>query len=288
MASPAFVNKVESNSGGTAATTFAATLPGSLVVGNTLILAAIFFISGGGPSPTIASGWTTLYSSGPWGFGNYSKMTVFSRLIDGTEGASVVVGNSSAAAGNYAVGVAQYSGVASPARDGTAQAGASNLGTTTPSPAITTTAANDMVLCFCTGGETVGYTLDTPGNVQRMNPANSGVPFEVTMCEVPKAAAGTLAAGTWTRGGSGQGFIGHTLALLAVVTTPGSGKQQYKNPQTAGIDMRTMQYSSHASLANGCPVGGAAEGTLTATGSPAGVLGTGANADLWTPSAEAV
>ena len=65
---------------------------------------------------------------------------------------------------------------------------------------------------------------------------------------------------------------------------------QYLKQRHDGIDMTTMATVSHAhgSLANGVAVCAVAEGALTATGSPAAVLGTGANADRSTPAIEAV
>lgn len=62
-----------------------------------------------------------------------------------------------------------------------------------------------------------------------------------------------------------------------------------KTKQNRGFDMVTRAAESRArpSLAEGCNVSGTADGT-TAAGSPGAVLGTGSNADLYTPGIEAV
>lgn len=64
---------------------------------------------------------------------------------------------------------------------------------------------------------------------------------------------------------------------------------QYNKQKHDGIDMTTMQTVSHAhgSLSNGVTVTGLAE-PGSAAGSPGAVLGTGSNADRYTPVLEAV
>src|SRR4029077_13515452 len=113
---------------------------------------------------------------------------------------------------------------------------------------VTVTAGNAGIWCAPTGGIHVGKI--GAGGIVAADPPDD--PFGTN------DTSGTRNLCVWAVVGAGRGGCGGGL----------SATNQYFNQLANGIDMRTMTYASHASLANGVPVGGAAEGALTVTGSP--------------------
>lgn len=215
-----FVNKLESASGSSYVASYNATLPGSLVVGNLLVMAVAMMYTNSSPPNAIAGGWKSVYNSPTWGFGSFSRLGVLYRVIDGTE-TNPLVSNDSGVGVLYATGIAQYHPAAAlpfglmTLLDGAGVNAALGSGSTTASPAYTTNVANSMVLHFGTGSDNVAYTLSTAGNVQRFDAINTGGVVGVTMCEVQMPTAGTLAAGTWSRSSGAQPWMGEAVALLA-------------------------------------------------------------------------
>jgi len=173
-----------------------------------------------------------------WGFGGRQKLGIWGKRIDGTEVDPITIGNDQAAAVYYDAVIAQYTNVvaAGSALDGAGASGAGSVALTAVAPAITVAVANSLVLAFGTGGDNTQYTVDYPGNTKRYEVGNAGVPCQITLAEIPMAAPGTLAAGTWTRVAGNQAWMGHAVALLAgpaPVTPPIS-------PSASGLGQRLV------------------------------------------------
>lgn len=136
-------------SGGTSATTKAATLP-SVTTGNTLIC---FTDSGSGPAITGVSGagatWTALYA--PTGLG--APIAIYAGYGYATSGTTVTITASYAATTEASIQVLEFSGLGSgaPTVD-VAGADSTGTGTTATCPTITPVTAGDLLLSWIATG----------------------------------------------------------------------------------------------------------------------------------------
>lgn len=212
MAAPAWVKNQSSTGGGAGTdTTVTPTLPGSLTVGNMLILAIQVYRSTPAPTLTTPSGWTRIIdgSATTYGF-NFCRLFVFAKAIVGGETNPSMTSNPVA----WLAEISEFTGADTNPANITAAAGTTTAGTSIATPAVTTPSADNLLVWVESQNTNFNdITAGPTGSTLRVNVFYSAWGLNVAVADKTQVTAATVAAGTFTRSHVEAPAIAHSLAL---------------------------------------------------------------------------
>jgi len=212
----AYVSKQETTSGGGTTTGLTAALPAGYTIGNLFVLTCHCWNTGA-PTVTTPSGWTKVID----GDDNAKlyvtakgRLYVWVKKAASSEPAPSLT--PSAAAYVHAL-IEEYSGQnTTTPLDGTASAGTPDSDTDVNTPAITTAAANSLVLYIAVNYTGSGTWVPPAGTTTRHLATYSTLGSRLLASEILKATAGTVAATSHTRSFTADTALAATLAIQPV------------------------------------------------------------------------
>jgi hypothetical protein len=207
----AFVRQQFSGKGNSSS--FTPMMPAGIAADDLLVMGAFIYQSGAPTLPT-PSGWTKIIDGdATFGAGSGSRFYVFTKKAVASEPSPTLTPTTAA---YFAVLVQEYSGqdLTTPT-DGTASHATPAAGSAVANPALTTGAANSLLLYFEADTEGVGCTITVPaGATQRHNAVETAFTgFRIVASDKPQASAGTVAATSHARTTTSATAIGATMAI---------------------------------------------------------------------------
>ena len=241
-------------SGGVAASSYSIAKPAGLAVGDLMILSAAIEGSKTFTAPTATGAWTEVIrkANGSNLFIVVLRKTAVQADVNATSFSMGVGG------GKYSIGLSRITGH-NPTSPIAASAGATGSGTGVEAPAITTTAANQLVLSFHGVKKSASFTPSGSFGTEIYDVAAE--PPSLAAYRYVQAGAGSTGTKTATSSQSEQ-WVGIQVAIASVPASPTIAA-------SGSVTARSTTYGTASSAASFTVSGSALTGNLTVT-PPAG------------------
>ena len=241
-------------SGGNAASSYSIAKPAGLAVGDLMILSAAIEGSKTFTAPTATGAWTEVIrrANGSNLFIVVLRKTAVQADVNATSFSMGVGG------GKYSIGLSRITGH-NPTSPIAASAGATGFGTGVEAPAITTTAANQLVLSFHGVKKSASFTPSGSFGTEIYDVAAE--PPSLAAYRYVQAGAGSTGTKTATSSQSEE-WVGIQVAIASVPASP-------TITASGSVTARSTTYGTASSAASFTVSGSALTGNLTVT-PPAG------------------
>ena len=184
-------------------------MPAGIATGDLLVMLVQVEKASPANPPTIPTGWTRHANNNNLQF-NDRNYTVYTRVADGTEGATITLTTGANSSGHIVI--LAYSGASG--MDAFSNYGSAQAGATPTVPSVTTTVANDLVLGIVFNNGAASATV-AAGWTERTDHQSSNTNDHIYVMEWTQASAGATPTATPTLNVSNRNSWTYSLAIQA-------------------------------------------------------------------------